>query len=396
MKRRASSARSIAAAAAAVLGAALATASAPAWAADSGFALAAAGEASVSALVRYPEEEGGLGDPGIGARLESELRLSAESPSALFRLKLGALAEGTELSGLYPGGAAPALGLELREAEAALLPSPGLALRAGLLLRDLGIGSSGSPANPFARAEGRAGFWGLGAEWTPGRSLSALALVSADRLARSGSVSGTEDYDAGAVIRFSPGALDAAVGLYASGAAGGEMRPIAYVSASPLSFLVSVEAAASFPGKSGADPSSSARAELRKSFAVGDGSLELAAAYRGLFPGRDEDGIAALFLGPDPEDLSYLPFAPFYGRHYAELSLYLEGGGAYSLSIAAVMALPSASLSAEARAEAYIGDACLFIRARGALGGSGGEFPLVARLSGSPGLEIASGLEISF
>jgi hypothetical protein len=394
MRRSASAPRPIAAAAAAAI--AVAVAPATAWAADSGFALAASGEASVSALIRYPEEGGGIGDPRIAARLESELRLSAEGPSALFRVKLDALADSAEASSLYPESPAPSLGLELREAEASLLPSSALALRGGLLLRDLGVGSYGSPVNPFAREEGQAGFWGIGAEWTPVRWLSSLAILSADRLARSGEVSGIEDYDAGTIVRFSPGGLDAAIGLYASGAAGGELRPIAFISVSPLSFLISVEAAASFPGKSDADPSASARAEIRKSLGIGDGSLEIAAAYRGVFPGRGEDGIAALFLGPDPEDPRYLPFAPFYGRHYAELSLYLEGSSAYSLSIAAVMALPSASLSGEARAEAYIGDARVFIRARGAAGGQGGEFPLIARLSGNPGLEIASGVEVSF
>ena len=62
--------------------------------ADSGFALTASGSASVYADLAYPETTGGIGNPGILPWLESDLRLSVESPTALFRLRLGAYAEG--------------------------------------------------------------------------------------------------------------------------------------------------------------------------------------------------------------------------------------------------------------------------------------------------------------
>ena len=48
---------------------------------------------------------------------------------------------------------------------------------------------------------------------------------------------------------------------------------------------------------------------------VGEATLGLGAAYRGIFPGRDEAEIASLIAETPPADLAYLPFAPFYGQN---------------------------------------------------------------------------------
>jgi hypothetical protein len=363
-----------------------------------GFTLGASGSGSIYAELSFPEATGGsLGRPGFETRLESDLRLSAESPTALFRLRIGAYAEGDKSSGIDPADYSDAIGLEVREAEASLLPAPSLALRGGVLLRNFGAVSCGSPIDPFARATGQSGFWGLGAEWTPAPDLSALAILSADRLARSGSVSGLKDCDSGAILRFSPGAFDAAIGLYASGAGEGELRPIGYLSLPLLSTLASLEAAVSFPGGgSVGKPAGSLRCELRKSLDPGRSSLELGAAYRGIFPGRDEEGIADLLASSSPNDLACLPFAPYYGRHYAELALYIEDPNVFSLSAEAMVALPWGSLSGSAKAEVYIGDAGVFVQVQGVAGDSNGEFPAMALAAGMPGLEARAGIEISF
>ena len=106
----------------------------------------------------------------------------------------------------------------------------------------------------------------------------------ADRLARKGSFSGLEDFDSGFLVRYSPGVLDGATGLYASGAGSGELRPIAYLSLPVLSLLSSLERQ-SFPlSGSNTAPSESLRFELRKSVDVGEASLGRRAAYRGFSP----------------------------------------------------------------------------------------------------------------
>lgn len=173
---------------------------------SSGFTLDASGTASVYAELSYPETPAGdIGNPSFEPWLESDLRLSAESPAALFRLRLGAYAEGDKSSGLDPRDYSDSLGLEVREAEAALLPSSSTAVRGGILLRNFGIGAYGSPVNPFARAMYQSGFWGLDAEWTPAPDLSTLAILSVDRIARTGSLSGLGGLDSGALVRYSPG-----------------------------------------------------------------------------------------------------------------------------------------------------------------------------------------------
>ncbi len=366
--------------------------------ADTG-ALSASGSASVYVDLAYPETTSGIGSPSIKPWLESDIRLSAESPTALFRLRVGAFAEGDKSSGIVAGDYSDALGLEVREAEAALMPVPSLALRGGILLRNFGVGSYGSPINPFARDVvylDQSGFWGLDAEWTPAQDLSTLAILSADRLARKGSFSGFEDFDSGFLVRYSPGLFDGAAGLYASGAGGGELRPIAYLSLPVLSLLSSLEAAISFPlSGSNVEPTESLRFELRKSVDVGEASLELGAAYRGIFPGRDENEIA-LLATTSPTDLANLPFAPFYGRNYVELSLYFEKSTAYSLSVAASVALPWGSANIAAKAEAFIGDFGVFALIQDVVGDANGEFNSIAMAAGLPGLELRTGVEISF
>jgi hypothetical protein len=364
----------------------------------SGFTLDASGTASVYAELSYPETTaGGIGNPSFEPWLESDLRLSAESPAALFRLRLGAYAEGDKSSGIDPRDYSDSLGLEVREAEAALLPSSSTAVRGGILLRNFGVGAYGSPVNPFARAIYQSGFWGLDAEWTPAPDLSTLAILSVDRIARTGSISGLEGLDSGALVRYSPGALDMATGLYASGAGSGELRPIGYVSIPLLSLLASLEAALSVPLSSpDREPWESVRCELKKDMDVGEASLGFGAAYRGIFPGRDETEIASLVAETPPSDLEYLPFAPFYGRDYAELSIYLEKSNAYSLSADASLALPWSSVYLEGKAEVYIGDIGLYVQIQGVAGDANGEFNDIALAEGLPGLELWSGVEISF
>ncbi len=363
-----------------------------------GLALETSGVASVYAALSYPAEpDGSIGNPEPRAGLESDLRLSAESPTALFRLRLGAYAQGDRSSGIDPMDFSDALSLEVKEAEAALVPTPTLALRGGILLRNFGVSPFASPIDPFARAEGMSGFWGLDAEWTPAQNLSVLALLSADRIARTGKLSGFSGLDSGALVRYSPGILDTAVGLYASGAGKGELRPIGYLSLPLLSILASLEAAISFPLSGSIDrPDASVRAELRKSVGIGQASLELGAAYRGIFPGRSEAEITELLATDTPDELAILPFAPYFGKQYAELSVYLENTKTFSLSVAVDFALPWGSMSAAARAEVYIGDASLFIQAQGVAGDTQGEFNCMAIAAGIPGLELRTGVEIAF
>lgn len=363
-----------------------------------GIVLGASGVASIFADLSYPARpDGGLGNPGPMAGLESDLRLSAEGPTTLFRLRLGAYAQGDRSSGIDPMDYSDALELEVREAEAALVPTPTLAVRGGILLRNFGIAVFGSPIDPFARAEGMSGYWGLDAEWTPTQDLSVLALLSADRIARTGKLSGFSGLDSGALVRYSPGILDAAAGLYASGAGEGELRPIGYLSLPLLSILTSLEAALSLPLGGAIDrPSASLRAELRKSMGIGQTSLDLGVAYRGIFPGRNESEIAELLATSTPDELSNLPFAPYYGRQYAELSVYLENAKAFSLAVDLDFALPWGSLTAAARAEVYIGDAGLFLQVQGVAGDTQGEFNTMAMAAGMPGLELRTGVEISF
>ena len=368
---------------------------------SSGFSLGASGNASVYADLAYPESTAvGLGAPGVIMWLGSDLLLAAESPSALFRLRLGAYAESDKLSNVVATDSANALSLEIREAEATLLPADSLAIRGGMLLRSFGVGAYGSPVNPFARDVvflGQSGYWGLDTEWTLSPDVSTLAILSADRMARKGSFSGLRDLDSGALIRFSPGALDLAAGVYASGAAGGELRPIGYVSVPILTLLGSVEAALSVPlGDSGRSWSESVRFELQKSMNIGEASLNVGAAYRGIFPGRSEKEIADLVAQTSPADLAVLPFAPFFGQNYAEVSLSLEMPNVFSLVAAADVALPWGSLSAEAKADVYVGDASLFVRVQGVVGEAGGEFNGLALAGGLPGLEIWTGVELSF
>ena len=365
---------------------------------SSGFTLDASGTASVYAELSYPETPAGdIGNPSFEPWLESDLRLSAESPAALFRLRLERTRR-DESSGLDPRDYSDSLGLEVREAEAGGPPSvvidrrprrdaapqfrhrslwlSGQSLRQGHVpKRLLGAGcrvdSRSRPIDsrhPLGRSHRQNGI--AFGSWGPrlGRSRPVLAR-----------------------------ALDTATGLYASGAGSGELRPIGYVSIPLLSLLASLEAALSVP-LSGPDrePWESVRCELRKDMDVGEATLGLGAAYRGIFPGRDEAEIASLIAETAPSDLEYLPFAPFYGRNYVELSIYLEKTNAYSLSADASLAVPWGSVSFEGKAEFYIGDIGLYVQFQGVAGDADGEFNDMALAAGLPGLEVWSGVEISF
>jgi len=361
-------------------------------------ALDASGNVSTVVELTYPRSAGGgFGDPAVGAAFESELFLSGTGPSALFRLRALASASADEPSAYQPTNLTNAVSLDIREAEITLLLSPALSIRAGMLLRSLGLGSYGSPADPFARLPDQGGFWGASAEWAPIPDFSAIALASADRAARDASFAGVEDIDAGAVIRLSAGALDTALGAYGSGYGNGEARPVAYVSYPAFGFLGSLEAALSIPlGGAEAKPSESCRLELRRGLSAGELSFELAAAYRGVFPGRSQSEfdsmIAALAGGGLPGD----PFAPYYGRHYTEFSVYVERPDLFSFSGDFVLSLPVASMMLETEAELYSGDAGLFVKAALVLGAEDGEFRAIARATGTSELVIGAGLSYSF
>ncbi|HUW42374.1 MAG TPA: hypothetical protein VMV90_15310 [Rectinemataceae bacterium] len=387
--------------------AAFAALSAPGQAASAqaaGAPFSASGDISTFGELAYPEASGGLSSSAAATgNCLSTLRLSGQGQSIMFHLTLDAAVESPVSPASGPSEAANALLLDVREAETSLLASSSLSLRGGMLLRNFGIGSYGSPANPFARDEEslQGGYWGVDAEWTPSQALSAIAILSADRAARSGVFSGAEDLDAGILARYTPGALDGALGLYASGWGGGELRPVGYASLPLLGLLASLEAAVSFPadlaqGTGGRKPTESLRFELRKSAELGELSLQLGAAYRGIYPGRDQGEVASLVAASAYSGLPPDPFAPFYGRHYAELSIYAEKTDAFSASAAADIALPWGSVSGEAKLEFYIGDATLFLRVQGVAGESGGEFDGLAAAEAIPALDLRVGVDFSF
>ncbi|HUX38668.1 MAG TPA: hypothetical protein VMV44_12275 [Rectinemataceae bacterium] len=364
-----------------------------------GIAFRISGSVQSYAKLAWPQSisDGGLGWPSAQFAGQSVALLTAESPRLLFRLRLAATAEADKASALDPNDHSNALALDVREAETALLPSSSLALRAGLLLRNFGLGSYGSPVNPFARDLDQGGFWGLDVEWTPSPVLSSLAIVSADRAARSGELKGLSDFDSGALVRFSPGIFDAAAGLYASGAGLGEVRPLAYFSV-PLSFfLASLEAADSHPlsGASTQD-SQSLRVELRTNFDVGDLSFQVGTAYRGIYPGRSASDISALAASLASTGLPVEPFSPFYGRDYLEFSLFAARGDAFDFSAAALLQLPWGSLSEDARLDIYLGDASFFIHEQAMVGASDGEFVALARAAGLPLFVLWTGVDFAF
>ncbi|HTX74234.1 MAG TPA: hypothetical protein VMC79_15490, partial [Rectinemataceae bacterium] len=142
----------------------------------------------------------------------------------------------------------------------------------------------------------------------------------------------------------------------------------------------------------------SLRAELRKSFGIGATALEAGVAYRGIYPGRDGAALADLasqVASGDPGALSE-PFAPFYGRHYAELSLYAENSDAFSFTTDLDCQLPWGSLSTDSRIDVYIGNASIFLRVQAIVGAGDGEFIALSRAQGLPLLVVWSGVEFSF
>jgi hypothetical protein len=334
------------------------------------------------------------------AIIGSTSRILADSPGLLFQATLEATARAGVPSVDSPKGAST-LFLELREAETSLLPTSSLALRGGLLLRNFGIGSAGSPANPFARGTDQGGFWGFDAEWTGSASLSAIAILSIDRMARSRSISGIADFDSGLLLRFSPGAVDAAAGLYTAGAGGGELRPITYISLPVLGCLASLEAAVSLPlgpidPAQGGGTQESLRFELRRSVDIGGLGLELGAAYRGIYPGRSEAEMGDLVAAAPAAGLPPNPFAPFYGRHYAELSLQTEGSDGFSIAANVALALPWSSSSYGAQIGLPLGSAELLFALSGVAGGRGAEFSGLAPYELVPALDFKVGVDFSY
>ena len=265
----------------------------------SGFALDASGNASVYADVDYPETTaGGIGNPSFEPWLESDLRLSAESPAALFgsprsvrggRQKLGPRSEDCSDS----------LGLEVREAEAALLPSSSTAIRGGILLRNFGVGAYGSPINPFARAMYQSGFWGLDAVDSRSRSVDSRHPLGRSHR-QDGIVLGSWGPRLGCACPILTGPWIWRPGF----SLGGGQRRVAadrlcfHVPAFPPRFprggsFASLE-------RPGPRARESVRCELRKDMDVGEATLGLGAAYRGIFPGRDEAEIASLIAETPP------------------------------------------------------------------------------------------------
>jgi hypothetical protein len=343
------------------------------------------GDLTNAVRLAYPASPfgGTLTAPGLTADCRAALTVAADSDWLGWHLGLSAV------------GGADGVALDLREAEAALRPRPELVVRFGKLQRNFGVGGYGSPANPLARAPDQAGYWGLQADWTPAAALTATAALSFDRSVAAGRWLGAAGFDGGALARWSPGGLDLAVGAYASGAGAGEGRGVAALSLPLGPVLALAEAAVSWPA-SGTDrqTSGSLRAELRAGGGSGVFSLEASAAYRGVYPGRAAADVAAMAAAAPVAGLPGEPFAPFYGRHYAELALRLEAADRGALETAAVLALPAGGLDVSARLEWYWGDAAWFCSGR--LIAGDGEFALLTRSAGRPLFELATGLTLSF
>ena len=129
---------------------------------------------------------------------------------------------------------------------------------------------------------------------------------------------------------------------------------------------------------------------------IGQASLDLGLAYRGIFPGRDETEIASLIAQTPAAALANVPFAPFYGSNYAELSLYLE-------KTERVFHLhrrgPRPSMAERERpgeGEVYVGDVTIFAQVQAFAGDASGEFNTIALATGFPGLEVWTGVQLSF
>jgi len=90
------------------------------------------------------------------------------------------------------------------------------------------------------------------------------------------------------------------------------------------------------------------------------------------------------------------PFAPYYGRHYAEFSAYVESADLFLFSANLALSLLDGSMMLETKAELYSGDAGLFVRAALVPGKEDGEFRAIARAAGSSELVIGAGLSFSF
>jgi hypothetical protein len=132
------------------------------------------------------ESGGGYGGAAL-QELGATSHVDLKATSEVFLLRTGIDATAAA-SGFPTGKGATTISFALRELELSWLPNPAFAFRAGKLLRSLGLGLAGSPADPFAVAEGQGGFWGLAAEWSGGSSLSGVGLLSIDRAATRGAL----------------------------------------------------------------------------------------------------------------------------------------------------------------------------------------------------------------
>jgi hypothetical protein len=365
--------------------------------ADDGITYSASGDLSTYGELTRTRSPVGSGDnQAVDAVGQAILRLSAGSPSFMFQTTVAATQAGMGIPSA-----------DVREAEVGLFLPGAVTVRSGRLLRNFSFGGYGSPANPFVRAEGAVGYWGVEAEWTPATSFSMTGIVSADRAVANRAYRGPGDLDGGAVLRWSPGIVDAAVGLYASGngssdeaaiAAGtGELRLLTYSSVTVLGFLASFEGALSLPVYDpGGARSASIRVELRRSIGIGPLSLELGAAYRGIYPGRDDAGIASLLADLPASGIPADPFAPFYGRDYLEALVYMEWPDVFALSINAGFDVPKYDYTFETRLDVWLGDAGLFIKVIGLPGGDDSEWYGLARSFGMPWLTVQVGVGFSF
>lgn len=339
---------------------------------------------------------GGLAVPRVielGGSASVDLKASA--PNLLFRTGLDAVASAASPSTLDQTDSVSA---SLLEMELSWLPAPAFAFRAGKLLRSLGLGQAGSPADPFAVEAGQGGFWGFEAEWTGGTALSALGILSIDRAATQGELPDPSRMDGGFVVKDDGGLLDGALGAYIEGDV--ERRAVADLSIPVGGFLASAEGGLAFPSKGG-DPEGAIRACLQRSVDMGGLSAELGLAWRQSWPGRNASQVALLadevaVAAASGREPPFAPFGPYWGTSYGELTLAIDSEGVLSLS-AGIDAEPTlASVAWLLSAEAWAGNLRAYVDATGSAGSDSSEFVTVAEAAGQPALDLEVGVGISF
>ena len=267
----------------------------------SGVAFAGAGTVATYVEAAYPETPGGAPtNPAVTAACQSDLRLSAQTQSLLFRLGLRASAEGTLSSAIVPPDGSEALLLEVREAETTLLPDPepGAPRRhAPAEFRHRGLRFPGQSLRQRRRARsGRLLGAGHRVDSRP-RLLGPRDPFGRPRGPRGVLFGPSRISTRGAPFGIPPGALDSAgrrlrLGGGQRGAAAGGLplpvRPELARLAGGGGLLPhgpsTKRCADRTSGGGGNGVSESLRFELRKSVEVGEISLELGAAYRGIYP----------------------------------------------------------------------------------------------------------------